>query len=365
MVLVSIFGDFHSSLVPILYFYKKEITAHIIIYDNNPYTKNRLARFVEGQHRFLRHYRNNGIDEIDFTIETVAVDETSYKDIVASFRHIQKCTAPENLFLNATDGNNILSIILSSLVLQNGSRVIVYDRYANRLELLTSGGMQKQHLNDNLDIHSHLLLKGYEILNRTPHEAIQTRAETILTLMQEPQLFKRYIDGTLGETRLCKTFDTLLERIGKRDDINYIRGTLFEEYIYLLLCTHFDFDDVWTSVEIAVDTDIKNEFDILMIKENHLHMIECKFVNFLNGEHYVYKSGTVIDYLDDDGKAMILSIGGANERFTKSGKKRVQFTRADRKRAQYQQIYVYQSPVFNQEDFLNTVEKWFEVKRVR
>lgn len=364
MVLVSIFGDFHSSLVPILYFYKKEITTHIIVYDNNPYTKRRVVRFVDGQRSFLRYCHDNGKSQIDFTIETVAVDETSYEDIVASFRRIQNRTSAKNLFLNATDGNNILSIILSSLFLQNGSQVIVYDRYANTLELLTSGGMHKRHLDENLDIRSHLLLKGYDILSFTPHETIRKRADTIQSLMNDPYLFKRYADDTLENDQLRRRFDSLLDQIGKRNDTAYIRGTLFEEYIYLLLHTHFQFDDLLTSVEIAVDTDIKNEFDILMIKENHLHMIECKFVNFLNGEHYVYKSGTIIDYLDDDGKAMILSIGGTNERVTKSGKKRVQFTRADRKRAQYQQIHVYQSRLFDKEDFLNTVERWFEVERI-
>ena len=58
-----------------------------------------------------------------------------------------------------------------------------------------------------------------------------------------------------------------------------------------------------------------NEFDILMIKDNHLHVIECKLRKAVPDEQYVYKLDSVIDYLDDDGKGMIVVIGGENHQF--------------------------------------------------
>ena len=134
---------------------------------------------------------------------------------------------------------------------------------------------------------------------------------------------------------------------------------MFEEYIYHLIVDNFDFDDVMTGALVEIDEGIRNEFDILMIKNNHLHTIECKLVNGLDGEHFVYKTDLVSEYLDNDGKAMILSIGGKNERYTKSGNKRIQFTYGDRARANYGGIAIHQSEIFDEEAFLDDMSEWF------
>jgi hypothetical protein len=114
-----------------------------------------------------------------------------------------------------------------------------------------------------------------------------------------------------------------------------------------------------TGVLIEVEEGVQNELDILMIKDNHLHTIECKLVNGLDGEHFVYKTDLVMEYLDDDGKAMILSIGGKNTRTLKSGKKRTQFTKGDQARANYGRINIFQQEVFDEEAFLASVREWF------
>ncbi|WP_295421273.1 hypothetical protein, partial [Sulfurovum sp.] len=111
--------------------------------------------------------------------------------------------------------------------------------------------------------------------------------------------------------------------------------------------------------KVLFEEEVENEFDILMIKDNHLHTIECKLVNGLNGEHFVYKTELIMEYLDDDGKAMIVSIGADNVRRTKSGKKRFQFTRGDKARAHYGDIAIHQNKHFNEDAFLNDVREWF------
>jgi len=140
---------------------------------------------------------------------------------------------------------------------------------------------------------------------------------------------------------------------------SFIQGTVFEEYIYHLIVDNFDFDDVWVGTKVLFEEEVENEFDILMIKDNHLHTIECKLVNGLNGEHFVYKTELIMDYLDDDGKAMILSIGADNERRSKSGKKRFQFSRGDKARAHYGDIAIHQSKNFDEKKFLDDVGNWF------
>jgi hypothetical protein len=143
------------------------------------------------------------------------------------------------------------------------------------------------------------------------------------------ELQRTNINNIEGYTNYKET----LKSIGKYSEQTFIQGTVFEEYIYHLIVDNFEFDDVMTGVLIEVEEGVQNELDILMIKDNHLHTIECKLVNGLDGEHFVYKTDLVMEYLDDDGKAMILSIGGKNVRTTKSGKKRTQFTHGDQARA--------------------------------
>ena len=195
----------------------------------------------------------------------------------------------------------------------------------------------------------------YSILNK--------RKDIIFQLAQNLTKLKTYANlrqnNTNNKINDFDTYKSLLKSIGKENNQTFVQGIVFEEYIYHLIVDNFDFDDVWTGVKVEFEEDLENEFDILMIKDNHLHTIECKLVSGLNGEHFVYKTELIMEYLDDDGKAMILSIGANNERTTKSGNKRRQFSLGDKARAQYGDIQIHQSRVFAEQKFLNDVRTWF------
>ena len=96
-----------------------------------------------------------------------------------------------------------------------------------------------------------------------------------------------------------------------------------------------------------------------MIRENHLHTIECKLVKKLDGEHFVYKTDKTLEYLDYDGRAMILSVGAPNERRYASGRVRRQFTRGDLARARHAEILIHQRHRFDPKEFLLEVYDWF------
>ena len=197
----------------------------------------------------------------------------------------------------------------------------------------------------------------------TEENELHQRKKTIFNLVKNLARYKEFTtliqNNKASNLAVYNDYKELLENINMIDNKGFIQGTVFEEYIYHLIKDNFDFDDVWTGVKVEYDDSVENEFDILMIKDNHLHTIECKLVNGLNGEHFVYKTELIKDYLDDDGKAMILSIGGENIRILKSGKKKRQFTDGDKARASYGDIQIHQSKIFNKEAFLDDVRKWF------
>jgi hypothetical protein len=359
MTLISIIGDFHSSILPISYNFKEQIRKHIIVYDDAKCDMTNAQRIIAGQRAFISHCAVCDYEVLEYKIE-----EDSYESIVACLEFaITEAKGIENLYLNSTDGLSSVAIVLASKLLHAGANVLAYDRFANTYNLHTCDGIKKEAITESMDISTHLQLKGYTLLDYTHPNVLARRKVAVKALCKNLREFKAFttqlqhtpIDTIEGYT----TYKEILKSIGQYKEVTFIQGTVFEEYIYHLIVEHFDFDDVMTGVRIEVEEGVQNELDILMIKDNHLHTIECKLVNGLDGEHFVYKTDLVMEYLDDDGKAMILSIGGKNIRTMKSGKKRTQFTKGDQARAKYGRINIYQQEVFDEERFLASVREWF------
>jgi len=361
MILVSILGDFHSSVIPISYAFKDRIAKHIIVYDDARSDVEEARRIIRGQKAFL------STGAAGYEVVQMRIDEDSFVSLMRCVEQIkQHADSYGDIYLNTTDGLTSVSLVLSSHLLAAGAKAIAYDRYANTYNLHTQMSMHKHTIEASLDIRNHLLLKGYRLLDAADEEMLESRKAYILALAEDLERYKAFAfrlqKERYDEIRGYDDYKAHIDAIGNTSQ-SFIQGTVFEEYIYHLVSDNFDFDDVMCNVKVAYNDVVENEFDILMIKENHLHTIECKLVSGLNGESIVYKTETVIDHLDDDGKAMIVSIGAENVRYTKSGKKRMQFTRGDYARAHYADIAIHQDRSFDKEAFLNDVASWFGVER--
>ena len=359
MTLISIIGDFSSSILPISYAFREQIRRHIIVYDEAKCDMANAKRIVRGQREFLNSHQG-----VSYSVQQYKIDEDSYESILGCLAFATEDTEPaEDVYLNSTDGLSSVAIVLASKLLHAGANVLAYDRYTNSYNLHTCHDMHTKRIMECMDIKTHLQLKGYTLLKATDPKEMQERKEGVMALCQNLQGFKSFTSKlqhrSINKIEGYDRYKQLLKNIGKYNETTFIQGTVFEEYIYHLIVDHFDFDDVMTGVLIEVEEGVQNELDILMIKDNHLHTIECKLVNGLNGEHFVYKTDLVMEYLDDDGKAMILSIGGKNIRTSKSGKKRVQFSKGDKARAAYGRIKIHQREHFDEEMFLASVRAWF------
>ena len=359
MTLISIIGDFHSSILPVSYAFRKQIDKHIIVYDDAKCDVANARRLVAGQRAFLAR-----CGECDYEVLEYKIDEDDYESIIGALAYaVEQAKGIEQVYLNSTDGLSSVAIVLASKLLHAGANVLAYDRFANTYNLHTCDGMTKEQVTEGMDIITHLMLKGYRLVRYTDTATLNARKETVNALCKNLRGFKAFTSllqhASADEIEGYNTYKNLLKSIGKHKDKSFVQGTVFEEYIYHLIKDNFDFDDVMTGVLIEVDEGVQNELDILMIKDNHLHTIECKLVSGLKGEQFVYKTDLVMEYLDDDGKAMILSIGGKNVRTSKSGKRRVQFTKGDEARANYGRIRIYQQEVFDETAFLQSIKEWF------
>lgn len=359
MILISLLGKYDSSIFPILYEYKDELTHHIIIHDDSKYETNKTNNFLDTQEEFKDFY------SLDFVVDSIKVDEDSYESLNKAFEYIKNIAnnSFDNIYFNGTGGLASTTVVLSQKILNLNGNFIAYDIFDNGFNIVTKDKLEKKQIKKNQDIFTHILLKGYKIINCGSKLEAFRRKNQILQICEDIEELKNFTKALHGKRAYdIDGFDNikaLLKSIDKLEDNSFIQGTIFEEYIYWLIEDNFDFDQVMFNVKIQFNENLFNEFDILMIKDNHLHTIECKLRTSISGENVVYKIDSIIDKLDDDGKAMVLAIGGANQRVSKNGNVKKQFTHGTLTRARESDIKIHQSKFFDKEKFLEDVKEHF------
>lgn len=314
MVLVSIVRNFDSSVLPIFYEFKDVITKHILLFDNFKNDVEKANQLRHGIEKFKNSYGYS------FDCLKYIVDEDSMKDIVKFTDYLLLQEENHNeIYVNITDGSSTLTAIINNKLIDNGVNFISYDMYANEYNLLHKDSLQKHPIKSQMSIKEHFILKGskieqsniktfannyeqqikniFENLSDEYDKYLQIKADNIL-IKQLPNKFKKikklFISMDLGELHIKNSTVT---------------GSLFESYVYNLL-KRLDYDDMEVGIKVKREyktTNIENEFDILLMKNNHLHMIECKYRNSINLEHLIYKYIALSDIIDDEGKMIIAS----------------------------------------------------------
>jgi hypothetical protein len=359
MILISLLGNYDSSIFPILFEFKNQIKKHIIIHDDSEFETHKVEKIMHSQIQFKEFF------SLSYENHSIRIDEDSYEEVIKCYEKIiDLCKSDfKNIYFNGTGGLVSSTIILSNKLLENGSHFIAYDIYDNGYNIVSKNSMEKKKITQNKDIYTHFLLKGYTILSIGNKIEAFKRKNTVLKICEDLSSLQDFATQIQNKSyEHIKGFSNIKEllfKIDKLEDKMFIQGTIFEEYIYWLIEDNFNFDQVMFNVKVEFAPALLNEFDILMIKDNHLHAIECKLRKSVPGEQYIYKLDSTIDSLDDDGKAMIVVIGGENERFTQIGNPKKSFTYGALKRADSANIKVHHSKVFNKQNFLEDVRKHF------
>ncbi len=314
MVLVSIVGDFYSSILPIFYEYKDSIEKHILLFDSSQKDVQKAKSIKKGLKEFKNKY-GYSLKLLSFMFE---------KD---SYQSLQKCSdfilfqsnIMKEIIINTTDGSSSISIVLSHILLDKGVNFLTYDMYENKYSVLYKTSLRKYAIKNSLHIHEHFLLKGYTIQSGSIKKFAQKYEAPIKVLFEK--YYKEYNEFTKLELdnifvkNLPNQYRTIREfflnmnfgEIKIRDTL--LMGTLFEVYIYNLL-KNLPLDDIEIGLKVFKkykNSNIVNEFDILIMKENHLHMIECKFRANVKLEELIYKYIALRNIIDEDGKIVIVT----------------------------------------------------------
>ena len=360
MLLVSIVGDFHSSIFPIYNEFKDKINYHIVVHDDAFRERKKHKSILYSLQKF------NEKHHLKISTEVFTIDEDSLQSIKTLIQQIEKTAPnPNNIYINATDGLTNIGIALAAQLLPKGVKFISYDMYENSYNITTQEHIKTNKLQYSLSIEDHFLLKGLEIISQGDKNFAQKYRMQILELFNtyadELEFLKK--DITHQTTTYKKRYPRALQLIKSMGfdivkDAAKITGGLFEYYVYLLI-KDMGFDDIAIGVTIkqalTSSIGVTNEFDILLMKENHLHMIECKFRK-MKKQEIVYKYASLINLIDDDSRMMILT-NDATYRHNIYDEKNM--TLSDYRRAFLNRIALRGSVIRHKHEFLDEVETFF------
>lgn len=315
MTLVSVIGDFHSSVLPVYYFYRHKISNHIVIYDDFKYDSHEAKNIIKGTKKFNKKHN------LDIKTFAHCIDEDNFDAIQKVVQFIQeKFNKKKELIINITDGLSSLNTIVGLRLLPLGAKLLSYDRYDNQCNLITQTSMQTFSLDKGMSIEDHFLLKNLSIeCDGDISFAKQNQALIINLFEKNLEEYKKFTKYTTEEINpslknpVYPAINDILLKLGVKNlkrEKSFVTGGLFELYIYLKL-RNLPFDDIKLNVKVYKHLDdkyyIPNEFDILIMKNNHLHIVECKFSQTTPLDELVYKYISLKNLVDDDGKVAIIT----------------------------------------------------------
>jgi hypothetical protein len=366
MVLVSIIGDFYSSVLPVFFELKDKLLKHIIVYDDFKKDEKKALKIIDSIDSYSKH--NN----LNIITEPYKIDEDSYTGILKLAEHIKKSTfnGLSEVYINSTDGLSSINTILSRKLADEKIKFISYDRYDNQYNLVFDDSLEVKKLSSSIPIMEHFKFKGVEVKSYEDKSFALKYEDEIKTIFakykDEYIRFKSYAFNNkyLTDTEQFPNVAPIIIKMGLTDLNQHqvlLTGTLYEYYVFLLL-KDLDIDDIEVGVVLhdygLTDYYIPNEFDILLMKNNHLHMIECKFTNKVKPDAIVYKYIALQTLLDEDGKMMILL---NNDKYKKELNLKDYTSNLPYKRALHKDILLRGTILGNEKEFIDEIKSYLGI----
>jgi len=353
MTIVTIVNRELYELIPILHEFASKSKRHILVYDD------RDSSYAYRLQRYIKRLCKD--------VEMIELDEDSKKDMLSLQTQILKLDIKQ-VYLNGTNADSALLVILSGVILQHGGRVIAYDKFENSYNLISQNSFTNHKIENNLNLKSFAEAMGFEISTRESTIAKRYRTQINYIFKNSNRFFaSEYMLKKKSIKRLEKPFKEALMGVGIIDsDYNLIRGKfgeLFEYFIYLKL-EKYDFDDIALGCSVLFDSElgVLNEFDMLAIKDNHIYAVECKLGGAFGSNEVIYKLDSIIEQFGEDARGLIVNIHPDRDHYNDDLFINKLFSATAHKRARFNNIEVYSDYIFNDRAFGEKIESFFDVK---
>jgi len=315
MTLITIISRHLSHLTPIIFEFKNRVKNHIIITDESKEDKERAEELYNGIKKLNKKYN------LKSKIKVFVIDEDDKSDFNNIFYKLKKMIKSK-IYLNVSEADTTLTIMMSAFTFKNKGKVISYDKNDNTYNLIYKNHFQNHIIQNSMKIEDYLTLLDYKIEDKTTAKQIVDRKIPIFRLfknMKKINTIKYNLNHNIYE--FCG-LETELKELNIIDNNKILDkssiGRLFEEYLFWKLF-RFDFDDILMNVKITSDTkqnrDIMNEFDVIMIKNNQIFIVEAKFgtINYKQTPNktagdIIYKSDSLLSLFGEDSKMLVVNI---------------------------------------------------------
>jgi hypothetical protein len=308
MTLVTIISK-DRGFIPLLYHFKDKVTTHILIYDIGEEEIEIALDTKEGLEKLANLY------SIDYKIKLMPLDEDSKKDFSRIFNKLEQF---DNLALNVAEADSLLVIMLSSFVMRMNGKVFSYDKFDNTFNVIYKSDCKLEKAK-SMKLIDYLTLLNYEIESKKTACDIVKYKDGVLELFKNYPVFINQRRALQQKNLRSSYYKKLFQQAGviKKNKINIQRlnGELFEEYVFWNLF-QLDVDDMWLNVKVISEKEnnevIKNEFDILMIKNNRIYVVECKFGKLaMKPDELIYKLDSLLSIFGESSKGIIIYINDA------------------------------------------------------
>jgi hypothetical protein len=310
MNLISIIGEFDTTLLNIVNEFKKELKNIILVFDTSTASKKNIAQYS----KMLQHFKEKYQLAYSVSAEHI-IDEDNVAKI-DSLLDIVK--SHPDTYLNISHALGSTSAYIGSKINEFDFKLISFNPYDNEYNVIDKMGFKNYPIMHKLMIIDFLESYGYEVRIKRDTLWVDQHKEDIYTIFEHFKQYReiRQLLSLKGQeqNKLYPTFKRLniFDNDGNIKEKGYLEGGLFEDYVYLIV-KELGFDDVLVGAEIIFDrikdtnTLLNNEFDILAFKNNRLYLFECKFTKSFVLNDLIYKYMALKEYIKNDSKGVIVT----------------------------------------------------------
>jgi hypothetical protein len=299
---------------------------------------------IENTLRLMKH------ELTEKNVRTLIVNQDSLVDCIEKMEDMTNSVDEEaGYVVNLTGGNKIMAIAALEVFRDIGQKVIIGYMPLGKNEFIQiypkKRPLKTYEIPERLALEEYLSCYGFEIKNKEKLSSVVSASLSRETLTEWIMNNFKELKGLLGflykntgnkrkeaqvemsdkfnrepsrvEKEFLEKFDfklknRVVEKKLKKDEIIYLTGGWFEEYVFneVYKMTQEKFvNDVKMGIQISSASGADNELDIAFMKDNTFYHIECKTLGeeeeqSIIGDE-VYKKGAILPLLGKGGKAFI------------------------------------------------------------
>ncbi len=255
----------------------------------------------------------SGFSQNQFQI--ISVIEDSLSDIENQLHYLE-FDDEDFLFINLTGGTKIMSIGVYNFFMKKGGKIFYIPIGKNVYRQLFPEIKNRENtIHFRLGVREYLTSYGIEIKSSNLNHLVKPPAfttsyfQTYLAHAQENK-FQEVIEGLRQHRNknrhpLDDAEKIYLEQIRfsepsqenqqhpflTKKEIRYLTGDWLEEFVYCTVQKYLELEDPFIAIGTQTEKNgVPNEFDVLFVYENTLHVIECKTKFVDNGKNLVNDS---------------------------------------------------------------------------